>query len=236
MANLVTLETFGDWAGDVNVSMDRVLRASMDAFGEPAEKTIRKAVFFMAQSASKIARKVKTATRRKVTANPKFAHLLKTAQYKKQAMGGADMARYFRFTAKKLRQKGGPKDLFANTKAVNNPRGIAKIKRRKLLADSWLMAHKKRTKNKYIFGATSLTESRRALGSGGIFTVELSNFIGYAEKAMPGGWTREVERRTMNRIMGSLRKRVEKQWRKIVFSGGKSTAGMGALGRKFAGL
>jgi hypothetical protein len=114
--NVLTIKTVGQWDKRMEVPLTSAIDAMIDLFGKSAEKVCRTALWYMAESATKLTKIAKK--KREVVKNPSFTHLIKKIQYKKIAIeeGREALKPYFRWVAIKLMQGGKWKPIFANDK------------------------------------------------------------------------------------------------------------------------
>lgn len=229
-----TLKAIGDWEKGMEIPLATALSASMSVLNRTAEGSCRGLLNMMAQSASKLTRVAPA--RRQVIENPKFEHVLRKDQYKKARSSGKDMAKYFRYSA--TRPNG--KVLLANKKA-----DISKIGRRGLAKKSWgwrfragnrgyplssapagVLVDSGDFSKVYKLNSRSAAEGGRA-DQGMTVGFELVNNLKYINEAMPGGWQQQVERSAINRLMGTIRNRLQSQFAQSMRRA--SNAGRGAL-------
>jgi len=221
MPGSVSLKTLGNWRKEIGVPLEDALAVSMHEFGYTGEKACRQAIYFMGQSAGKLAKKAPK--NRKVEVNPDFKHLLRKSQYKSLAMAGATKLTlqqwYMRYRAMKLRQPPHTDGyLYSNVRDT-----IRNIHNRGLASRSWMWGFAKG--GKAIPGVTKLHTVTGGLASRGEYMsgetggnsivngYVLVNRLSYINAAMPAGWEQSVARSATNRIMGRFRSRLESRWR-----------------------
>ena len=219
------LTALSDWGQRMEVGLAEVLRDSMNIMGHDAEKTCRRAVAFMAESASKITKVAEK--KRIVRTNPHFVHLMRKSQYKKARIAGKDMRRYYQYESDKLTQQRSAMGVGSAIRHGygNDSERLSLIQRRKLAKHSWQWGIGKRPAGgpRMPEGITEFYPLHGGSGSAGYMTEDgvdtfvagyvLDNKLSYIDEAMPPGWKADVERKAINRIMAIAAKRVERDWR-----------------------
>jgi len=200
MPGKVTLKIVGNWKKEIETPLRNALFVSMDILGNSGETACRKALFFMAQSAGKLAR---PATRRKSRQIQRDAHGRPYVDVYVQ--GNADPYKVFKWMFQDSRGKQRIPGQWANARKIGSV-GLAQR--------SWLWGLKRFGRGGNVrtpIPGTSRVYTIRGKAASGYVK---ANMLGYIQKALPRGWESMVQASATNKIMGQARRKMENEWRR----------------------